>query len=72
MRISIDADFCQGHGQCHRTAPQLFDLDDDGRGVVRLEEPGGELADLAHLAVDGCPEQAISVTDWPADRWENQ
>jgi ferredoxin len=63
MRISIDAERCQGHGQCHRVAPELFEVDDDGRGVVITAELAVAAADPARLAADSCPEQAISVLD---------
>jgi ferredoxin len=30
MRITVDRDACEGHGQCAAVAPDLFYLDDDG------------------------------------------
>jgi ferredoxin len=63
MRISIDAARCTGHGRCWDTAPELFDVDDDGRGVVIREEVAPELQEKARLAVVGCPERAIDVTE---------
>jgi ferredoxin len=60
MRISIDPSLCQGHARCAALAPELFDLDENGFGVVRPgceHVPDGDLQAL--LAVDNCPEQAI-------------
>ena len=62
MRIVLDTEKCQGHGRCYSLAPQLFDSDDDGYAVVKVEgEVPGDLEDEACLAVDNCPEYAITV-----------
>ena len=62
MRLRIDSRLCQGHARCAALAPDLFDLDDNGFGVVR---PGCENAPAddpqARLAIDNCPEQAIML-----------
>jgi ferredoxin len=62
MRLRIDSRLCQGHARCAALAPDLFDLDENGFGIVR---PGCENASAndpqAHLAVDNCPEQAIML-----------
>jgi ferredoxin len=60
MGLRIDSGLCQGHARCAALAPELFDLDENGFGIVR---PGCEDAPAddpqALLAVDNCPEQAI-------------
>jgi ferredoxin len=64
MRIVLDSNACQGHGRCYALAGALFDSDDEGYAV--LLETGDvppELADLARLAADNCPEYAITVVD---------
>ena len=64
MRIKVDPEICQGHNRCCALAPELFDVDDFGTahalndGVVPEE-----LKDKAKLAIDNCPEFAISVLD---------
>jgi ferredoxin len=63
MRIIYDRDACQGHNRCYLLAPELFDVDDEGYAILR--ETGEVPADLerkAQLAVDNCPEYAISLT----------
>lgn len=63
MRISVDADKCQGHNRCYALAPELFDVDDYGYatavgdGLVPTE-----LEAKAELAVANCPEYAITIT----------
>jgi ferredoxin len=38
----------------------LFDLDDNGNGVVQDAHPGPEHAAAVDLAIRSCPEQAIT------------
>lgn len=62
MRIDFDRSACQGHNRCYLLAPELFDVDDEGYAVLRIdgEVPEG-LERKAQLAADNCPEYAISV-----------
>jgi len=64
MRLVIDAARCEGHGRCYSIAPELFEPDDVGDGLVRGDGvvPAGSEHD-ARLAVDNCPELAISLVD---------
>jgi ferredoxin len=61
MRVSVDADRCQGHARCWDISPQVFDLDDEGHGVVLLADVPPDLEDKACEAVRNCPERAISI-----------
>ncbi len=64
MRIKVDPELCEGHNRCFALASALFEVDDYGLsralndGVV---PPGRE--DRARLAIDNCPEFAISVVE---------
>jgi ferredoxin len=62
MRVSVDLDVCQGHGVCHMSAPELFELDpDDAHAIVQLDPVPEGLEVDARTAVDACPERAISL-----------
>jgi ferredoxin len=64
MRIRFDRELCQGHNRCYMLAPELFDTDDEGYAVLRVQgdvEPALEAK--ARLAVDNCPEFAIEIED---------
>ena len=64
MRVVVDSEKCQGHGRCYGLAPELFDSDDDGFAVVTVAgDVDPDLEPKARLAVDNCPEYAISVED---------
>ena len=64
MRVHVDRDKCQGHNRCVVLAPSLFEVDDlgtasaTGDGVVPPE-----LESQARLAVDNCPEFAVTITE---------
>jgi ferredoxin len=58
-KVEINYERCAGHGNCHAAAPDAFDLDDEGRGVVLEGAATASLGDLKR-AVDLCPEAAIT------------
>ena len=58
-RVTIDANKCQGHGRCVLIAPDYFDIDDSGFGVVlRAEVDEADKGDIGE-AIFSCPESAI-------------
>ena len=61
MKVEIDATRCQGHGRCYAVAPDLFEPDEVGNGVVigsGVVSSAG-LAKAARLAAANCPEGAV-------------
>ena len=64
MKIHLDTAKCQGHGRCYSLAPELFDCDDLGTGIVVVT---GDLNEdqlkKATLAASNCPEFAIVIGD---------
>ncbi len=64
VRISVDADKCQGHNRCYSLAPELFDVDDYGyaTAVGDGEVPVG-MEDKARLAAANCPEYAVLIEE---------
>lgn len=69
MRLVIHDDKCEGHGRCYSIAADLFEPDEIGNGVVIGDGivPAARLHE-AELAVENCPELAISLVpdDAPA------
>ena len=64
MKVSVNAEKCQGHGRCFALAPDLFDLDDFGLSSVIGDgtvPPGRESA--VRLVVANCPEFAVEVVE---------
>ena len=64
VRIKVDPELCEGHNRCFALAPDLFEVDDYGlsRALNEGVVPPG-LEEKARLAVDNCPEFAISVVE---------
>jgi len=61
MKIIIDWDLCQGHGNCTGEAPEVFRLNDDGNLELLMEEAPLSLAKELDLAVRYCPTSAIRL-----------
>jgi ferredoxin len=65
MKVAIDQDKCQGHARCAIIAPDVFDVDDLGKGYVLRD--GGDVPEQfgadAHEAAFSCPESAISILE---------
>ena len=59
--VRVDRDVCQDHGQCVFAAPQVFELDEEGKLVVLQEEVDESLRDVVEEAADVCPVQAITI-----------
>ncbi|HWC80483.1 MAG TPA: ferredoxin [Pseudonocardiaceae bacterium] len=63
MKISIDSTKCSGHARCAATAPDVFELDDDGYAVPFAGDVPPGLEDKARDGAHACPELAITVVD---------
>jgi ferredoxin len=63
LRVIVDRDLCQDHGQCVFAAPEVFRLDDDGRLVVLIERPDEAMRAECEDAANVCPKQAITLED---------
>ena len=62
MRLRVDPERCQGHNRCYSLAPELFEVDEDGRGsVIRDTMRSDGDQEQAAIAIDRCPEHAISL-----------
>ncbi|OBA71171.1 cytochrome [Mycobacterium sp. 1554424.7] len=61
-RVIVDPDLCTGHGRCYTLAPDVYDADEVGHCVVRVEEVSGELEAQAAVGEQNCPEQAITLS----------
>ncbi|MFE6752432.1 ferredoxin [Streptomyces sp. NPDC057684] len=60
MKVVVDMNKCQDHGQCVFSAPDVFQLDDTGR-LAYVSDPDEALRDEVEEAADVCPLQAIRI-----------
>jgi ferredoxin len=62
VKVHVDMNLCQSHGECVRVAPDVFELGDDDL-LVWQEEVGDERREAIEEAVEVCPMMAISIGD---------
>ncbi|MFD9125907.1 ferredoxin [Kitasatospora sp. NPDC059571] len=60
MKVVVDMNKCQDHGQCVFAAPDVFQFDDAGR-LAYVTDPDDALRDEVEEAADVCPLQAIRI-----------
>jgi ferredoxin len=62
VKVSVDAQRCQGHTLCSMIAPDSFELDDvDGHASPVNEVVPDDQQDQVREAAHSCPEQAIVI-----------
>lgn len=68
VRIRTHPGLCAAWGNCHRWAPHLYPLDEDGFIDVHLLDVPPEHAEEAWIGATVCPERAITVIG-PSERF---
>jgi len=69
MKIEVDRELCIGCGTCVSIAPETFELDSEGKSVVKI--PQGNDEETIMDAAKSCPTGAIIIKDdngnqiWP-------
>lgn len=63
VRVRTHPALCNGCGNCHRWAPRVYVLDDEGYIGFHLMDVPPELAVEARLGAQVCPERAITVIE---------
>lgn len=62
MRVNVDLERCEYHGQCVIAAPDLFELTEPDV-LVWETQPSEDLRGDVEAAADVCPTQAIFIED---------
>jgi ferredoxin len=62
IKVHVDMNLCQSHGECVLAAPDVFELGDDDVLVWQEEVPDDRRAEI-ELAVNVCPMMAISIDE---------
>jgi ferredoxin len=60
MKVHVDMNLCQSHGECVFEAPDVFELGDDDV-LVWKEDVGEERREAVEAAANACPMMAIRV-----------
>lgn len=62
VRVSINDD-CQGCGLCEATAPDIFEITDEGQAIVLVDEVPPEREQAVREAAEECPTEAVVISD---------
>ena len=60
-KLSIDQEKCIRCGSCEAIAPEVFALDEDFKGKVKIENPTSEQMEKVKEAIDNCVPGAIKL-----------
>ncbi|MHB1452389.1 MAG: ferredoxin [Saccharofermentanales bacterium] len=61
MKAFVDRDACIGCGICESVCPEVFQMDDEGKAKVIVEEVPEQAKACTAEAEESCPVTAISV-----------
>lgn len=61
MKVTVDLAICDLHGLCVDTAPEVFEIGNDGTLRILNENPPEALRDRVEKAARECPTGAIVV-----------
>jgi ferredoxin len=61
MRVEVDRQLCENHGQCVIVAPEVFSMDDNSELVFDPTHVDDYIEDVEEAA-DVCPVQAILLS----------
>jgi ferredoxin len=64
MKVIVDTNRCELHGECVMAAPDVFAIEDDQDSVTLLnDQPGERLRSAVEEAAMMCPVTAIRIED---------
>ncbi len=62
-KVRVNKDKCIGCAACTIIAPEVFELGEDGKSKVKVEDVSGELLEKAKQAKETCPTGAIEIEE---------
>jgi ferredoxin len=63
MKASVDKDLCASCGVCVDVCPDIFEMGDDDKAVVKVDVVPTEHEDACRDAADQCPSEAIVIEE---------
>lgn len=61
MKVKVNRDNCIGCGACAAICSEVFEIDDEGISVAKVEEVNEEDKQAVQDAIDSCPTGAIEA-----------
>ena len=62
MKVTVDHDKCEGHARCVQFAPEVFEIREDDKSYVLVDEVSEAQRPKVEQAVKFCPRQAIAIS----------
>lgn len=66
--VKVDLEACQGYANCVVAADDVFDIDDDGKVVVLVDEIAESERARVQAAARTCPVSALVLVDAGGER----
>ena len=63
MKVRVDPTLCTGCGPCVDICPDVFELDQDGIAVVKIDQIPVDLEEACREAAENCPTEAIAIEE---------
>lgn len=61
MEAKVDKELCISCGLCPTVCPEVFEIEDDGKAGVLVDQIPDGVEDQAREAQEGCPVDAIDI-----------
>ena len=61
MKVTVDFAKCTGLGICESMAPNIFEVNDDGKLLLLKEDITDDELQSVEEAVTGCPTEALRI-----------
>ncbi len=61
MKVTIDHTLCEGHAKCMDLVPDVFEVRDDDRSYILVDEVPAALEQQVEHAARVCPRAAIQI-----------
>jgi ferredoxin len=63
MRVRVDPDQCEANAVCMGIEPRVFQVDDEDKLHILVDEVPAEMEDAVRRAVDSCPKRALYLSE---------
>ncbi len=63
VKTKIIRDLCIGCSLCTSACPSVYEMDDEDKAIVIVDEVPADMEDEVRQAADDCPTDAIEVTE---------